>query len=140
LALGDLRLTDLSLIKYLTDSLSGVEVLDSAPDSPMVFSKAVIVENLETTNDPIEITGDGKDKRKFIFHVLSKSKGECEDLQEFVCARLLEGIPLYDFDANYTSPPTIGRIHFSELLGIPDTNRNADYKGYNYSRILAEVI
>ena len=139
-----LRLTDLSIIHYIKNSIDNntltsgiVTVSDGYPkDYTNLSIPSIAVEHNSSDVVPLEIAGDNVNmvwEREFTIDIFGATKGQMYDIAEQVYELLDETTPLYDYNTGFPiygySPNRIGTIEFdnvdvaelNEIQGFPST-------------------
>jgi hypothetical protein len=123
--LGDLRLTDLSVNRFLQQAInehitfSGMILLDGFPPDPgtgFTGTRNMSLEHVSSQTSIVELgSRRTQDSRRFLIDMVCDQRGELLDLEEYVRATLHGSTTVDDFRYGFVNPPAAGVLRFDNL-------------------------
>jgi hypothetical protein len=108
------RKQDLSIYYWLIDTVpSGITVEDGFPTGKLDLPTVSIV-SLDTKATPFELGGCDLDEMFWRIDCFAVNKAQRDELAYLIYKELEQGIPVYDYDLGFVTPPQIGTLVVSK--------------------------
>lgn len=108
------RKIDLSIYYFLIDKVpAGITVEDGFPTGKLELPTVSIV-SLDMKADPFELGGCDIDNSFWRVDCFAVNKAQRDELTYIIYKELEEGVPVYDYDLGFVTPPQIGTLVISK--------------------------
>lgn len=110
------RKLDLSIYYWLIDTVpSAVNVEDGFPTGSLTLP-TVSITSLDVRGTPFELGGCDLDNMFWRVDTFAANKAQRDELAYIVYKALEQGIPVYNYDLGFISPPQIGTLVVSKRI------------------------